>query len=389
MPRSFFATCKNFSKIFLPGKMLKLVVEPIGVMAMVFAAVFSTGILGVNASKGAVPGDMLYPVKRTSEKVQVGLTSQGEKKAKLHVEFAAERVKEVEKIIRQENDKESKKEKVKIATDGLKEELTKAKEQLAVAKENPTDAKAVVEAAKEVDKQAEELSEQITEKKNELASAVSELGDNEVLNNLNEAAKEATVTSIKAVEVIIEKHQDGTVIQSEGELINAIGSKITKVEDSIKVATDQVTKAAETIKAGGTAGTDPALTPSDPTTPVTVPTTIENVQAMPVQATEMLSQAKDLLNQGDLTSALEKVIESNELTSQVVQAVQDLPAKTDTIAVPVTTPTTTPITVTPETTTPPTTTPTTIPTTTIPSTTTPTTNSTTTTVPSTTTKTVK
>jgi len=363
-PQSFFATAKNFSKIFLPNKMLKFVAQPVGVMVMVFAAVFSTGILGVNASKGSVPGDILYSVKKTSEKVKVGLTSQMEEKAKLHVGFAAERVKEVEKIVKQENNKESKKEKVKIATDGLKEELTKAKEQMEQAKENPTDAKAVVEAAKDVDKKAEELSVQINEKKDDLAKAVSEEGDQEVLQTLDAAAIQASVTSIKAVEVIVEKHQDGTVKQTESELIDVIGSKISKVEVKIQDAKDQMTKMEADIKTQADANpVDPANPPTVAQIAVTDATKSAIVEAKtkPIEATQILTEAKDLLSQGDLTTALEKVIQSTEMTSQAVVAVQALPSTTPTTTVqsatpavpvapvpattaPTTAPTTTPIT---------------------------------------------
>jgi hypothetical protein len=53
------------------------------------------GALTVVLSRGALPGEMLYGVKRSSESVEMGLTSGQEAKGRKHLDFAALRLQEV------------------------------------------------------------------------------------------------------------------------------------------------------------------------------------------------------------------------------------------------------------------------------------------------------
>lgn len=50
------------------------------------------------ASSSAIPGDVLYPVKRAVEDTRVKLASSSETKAKLQVQFTEERLQELEKV---------------------------------------------------------------------------------------------------------------------------------------------------------------------------------------------------------------------------------------------------------------------------------------------------
>lgn len=52
------------------------------------------------ASSSAIPGDVLYPVKRAVEDTRVKLASTSETKAKLQVQFTEERLQELEKVER-------------------------------------------------------------------------------------------------------------------------------------------------------------------------------------------------------------------------------------------------------------------------------------------------
>lgn len=53
------------------------------------------------ASSSAIPGDVLYPVKRAVEDTRVKLASSSETKAKLQVQFTEERLQELEKVEQQ------------------------------------------------------------------------------------------------------------------------------------------------------------------------------------------------------------------------------------------------------------------------------------------------
>ena len=62
-------------------------------------AVLLLGALTVVLSRGALPGEMLYGVKRSSESVEMGLTGGQEAKGRKHLDFAALRLSEVSQLV--------------------------------------------------------------------------------------------------------------------------------------------------------------------------------------------------------------------------------------------------------------------------------------------------
>ncbi|MDD7938147.1 DUF5667 domain-containing protein [Actinomycetospora lutea] len=62
-------------------------------------AILLLGALTVLLSRGSLPGEMLYGVKRASESAEIGLTSGQEAKGRRHLDFAATRLEEVSDLI--------------------------------------------------------------------------------------------------------------------------------------------------------------------------------------------------------------------------------------------------------------------------------------------------
>ncbi|WP_433783910.1 DUF5667 domain-containing protein [Actinomycetospora sp. CA-101289] len=62
-------------------------------------AVLLLGALTVLLSRGALPGEMLYGIKRASESAEIGLTSGQEAKGLKHLDFAAIRLEEVSDLV--------------------------------------------------------------------------------------------------------------------------------------------------------------------------------------------------------------------------------------------------------------------------------------------------
>ncbi len=67
------------------------------------AAVLALGALTVLLSRGALPGDMLYGLKRASESTEIGLTSGQEAKARKHLDVAALRLDEVQQLVQRDS----------------------------------------------------------------------------------------------------------------------------------------------------------------------------------------------------------------------------------------------------------------------------------------------
>ncbi len=69
-------------------------------MKYIISTLLGLSILGGTAfaSNSAKPGDLLYPVKKAKEKIQINLSVSEEAKAKLQAKFGEERLKELNKI---------------------------------------------------------------------------------------------------------------------------------------------------------------------------------------------------------------------------------------------------------------------------------------------------
>lgn len=68
------------------------------VPATLLVALFAMGTGAAFASQNAIPGDILYPVKITTEQIRVSITADEAKKATLHLEFAAQRLREMARL---------------------------------------------------------------------------------------------------------------------------------------------------------------------------------------------------------------------------------------------------------------------------------------------------
>lgn len=314
--QSFVLNSWFFVKSLMPSGLLRFVARPIGVVTIMALFIVSSGILGVNASRLSLPGDFLYPVKLTSEKVQVGLIAGDENKAEKRVEFAEERVKEIEAVAAKEIKAEDKKKKITIAADALKTDLKKAQDNLDKAKSKPQQSKETetntVQVAKSLDQKVEGITEKIAQKKQELKE------DKDISKVLDEVTVEAENTSVKAVEVIINRVERVEVDISKKELVEVIEKKIEstakKVEEA-KALLDDL--AAENVSDDQNIN-DSDIEDSNETGDQTNESTGLRTTT---DAEKALEEARDLLNQGDLSSAMEIVKQTVELTKEVQSSV--------------------------------------------------------------------
>jgi hypothetical protein len=69
----------------------------VATLLVIFLVVSSSGI--AFASRGTIPGDALYPVKTSLEKVQLGLSLSDARRAQLHIIFAERRLVEIQNLV--------------------------------------------------------------------------------------------------------------------------------------------------------------------------------------------------------------------------------------------------------------------------------------------------
>ena len=251
-------------KVVFGYKILAPIVRPVSIAVLAIIVVLTGGVVGVRAAKDSAPGDLLYPIKLTSENLQVGLTTAPEKKTELYLSFAEERVKEIQQIKTTADG--SRAAKIGDAAQNLKENLQKANEQLAVVKVDAPDK--AVDLAKTVSEKAAAISGKLAEVGKDLKV------NNESVEAVSLAQTAARSTEIGAVEVIIEKQATGDTKVESAELKTIVEGKIDSLTQDIKDIKDSMDNAVEVII-----------------------------------AEQKLQEADKLLNEGDVGSAIDKMKE--------------------------------------------------------------------------------
>jgi hypothetical protein len=120
-----------WSEVFIPFDLLhKLAAKPVMVTGLVIASLLGGGVFSLQAAKNTKPGDSLYIAKIISEKTQLAITFDEKEKAKLGVEFAGNRAKELAQVMEEETDGSAKTEKVEKLAADFNKEITSAKARL-------------------------------------------------------------------------------------------------------------------------------------------------------------------------------------------------------------------------------------------------------------------
>ena len=333
-------------KLLVPMRLLNFMAKPLGVVTLAGLLIVASGAYSVNASKGSLPGDVLYPVKLTTEKVKVGLTTSQPEKTELRISHAEERVNEIEKIIQVESDLQKRQDKVKVAATNLKEEMATVTNELEKVKTDVTEkseTQKTIEVIQKVDVKTQEITVRLEQNKLELNKNAS---DGEASRTLDEAVTAVKETGVKATEVIVDKFDKGEVELAPQDVKDSVENKIKEAEATLTVVTEQAKSAGEVIKKADEAGsttievkpaeveeTKPAVsteapastsyeaTSTEPTvsTEVAMPVAIE---ATPENAKKLLAEAQELMNQGNLKLAMEKLQLVSSMTQQVKSTVE-------------------------------------------------------------------
>lgn len=116
------------SYIFAPA--IKVFSQPVWTAAIIALLALAGGTASIFASRNAKPGDSLYIAKIISEKAQMTLTFNEKEKAKLNIEFAGNRAKELSQVINENKNETVKNEKIEQLSNDFKKEIASAKSKL-------------------------------------------------------------------------------------------------------------------------------------------------------------------------------------------------------------------------------------------------------------------
>lgn len=178
--------------------------QPLAVGVSVFAVIFTGWIATVNASFDSVPGDVLYPVKLATERMQISIANPA-RRARLHSEFAGRRLEEAAAV--SVSNKEGKDVRVKAAFDDFKSQVTSAQAEL-----TNLSAEEAVDVAVSMDQKSGEFKVYLSQTETGASEGV-KTSVKEVRNVVEQANDDVADTLMKSHEVVSETHSEDAVKQ--------------------------------------------------------------------------------------------------------------------------------------------------------------------------------
>ena len=308
--------------IFLPKSFVYSIVRPVAVLLVVMMVATSGWVTTVDAAYNTLPGDWLYPAKRAAEKTQVAVaTAVGAKttETKLHTEFAKRRATEAKQIVKSNDPKKN--EKVAQVVNDLKKEIQNVNNNLS-AEQNGAMSASVIKEVKQGIEQINNVLQEV--KTNSLASPSTTVATatTQAVSDVKNLVQDA---GVKATEVLVNKQMNGDTTVSSDEVKKEISNTLDAVVTSVgnnKQSIDAANVVMEAAQAGvqkessASGATASAKALSDRIDVVVAETKVaaEQTQAAKVVADQKISEAKDLLDKGDLVSAVDKMKEAAAAT---------------------------------------------------------------------------
>lgn len=211
------------------------------VLLLVF--VLGSGWLSVMASENSLPGDLLYPVKINSEKVEIALTFDKAKEAELHMEAAKKRVEEIQELKKQDVLVEA--EVVQETYDRVKVSVSDAQAALQELKEDNAVVEAVIEESEALMQAANVIDEGLKEISDNLNILSEDILDEEIIGGdaLVEVPEDLLIgleDLNSDVDVIVDEMVKDTAVVESEEVKDAVSEIIERAAEEINKDTETI-----------------------------------------------------------------------------------------------------------------------------------------------------
>lgn len=227
----------------MPREIFAELAKPVWLTGAACVLILAVGIGGVYASKNSKPGDSLYIAKIISERTQLAMTFNEKDKAKLGLEFAANRAKEITQVLKDEGQSDASKEKLENLAKNFKKEISQAKGRLTAIKSASQPAKddePVFGANLEKTDQRMEIAEPVkpAEPKNDELKPTAE-PPAAVATSTQANASQTDKMLEEAEKMFDEKNYDGTIDKLEE--VNKVINQAAKDDGQIKGESETAT----------------------------------------------------------------------------------------------------------------------------------------------------
>lgn len=279
----------SFSSVFQSSQM---VLRPLFVLVMVVGVGILSYTASVSATKNSLPGDLFYPVKLTSERVQVNFAQNREEKASLEISFARRRLEELKKIKEVQGDTD-----ITIPLQKFQESMTQAQTHLEQIKLENVDS-------------AIKLANSLSDETDEFVTILEEEDD------APQAKSEETKTEIK--EAIIRTKTTGNAALAV--LIESTKTIIPQTEDVESIETAEESEAG-VVEEGEDAPEDVTSVQEDPADDVEASESSEVREKIKEKIASRLNKASAALTALDdkFENIRQKIKESDELSLSAIE----------------------------------------------------------------------
>lgn len=325
-----FSGIKNLALLRGP----RMVFKHTTAVIIIIALVLSSGVYGVKASEKSVPGDTLYSVKLTTEKVQISLTSSEDKKAKLHIKFAGKRIQELN-TLKNHPDEENKVRKITTAVEGLKKELSGVKENLDKVQKKEKKPKKIVEVANLIDTSIEEYKEILDQDIKE--NVKNTIEDKVVIDTVDEVIKISKEVGDEAVVAMVtNKDKEGVDKELKEEVEKKVFEKIVKLNKDIDEVKDTIasnTKEKEseiiedTVEQDNEENKDSSNEGTDENTENKEQEDEENLEEQTEEIEDKEKESEDILNTEDEEIEEEEAVENSKTSKESIDGEKEQEVK--------------------------------------------------------------
>lgn len=220
----------------------KMLFKQSGIIAMIAMLILGSGVYGVYAAEQSLPGELLYNVKRTKERVRVSFSTSDEKRAQLHIEFAGRRIEEINTLKAQPIDTSKKVKSITVAVTNYKEEIAEAKNKLYKAEHTVKEPAKIIEVANLLDDKVEEYGDYLDKNvKNATEVKTASTASPQVAEEVNDAIKVSKEVAHDAVTVLIKQSsKDGIEADVKEKVKTKVLKKIERTQADVDEAAENL-----------------------------------------------------------------------------------------------------------------------------------------------------
>lgn len=275
--------------------------RPAYALAAMALVMFAGGLFSISAASEATPGSMLYTVKLVGEKTQFALVRKPEERMRLHAVLAERRAQELTQVVTSDAARAG------AVALSLMNEVEEIKAKLGeIERDQPQAALAI---AREVEVHTRQLREQLESAKQTVAQ-----GSQSTNDTLDAALYSVDQTELAALRAIAKGQSTGDADEDE-----AIQREVArKVADKIAQTKEKIAATEEGLDAVVSAG----LGRSDRS--ISVATPIQALAQSKTQAASAsIAEAEAFLKEANVTEALDKLTQGEELLAEANVAAQE------------------------------------------------------------------